>query len=143
MEIKIVPIDGVQFAVPAACGIPFDHLIDFPDSCGPGRGLGEILIPETVFGLRVSPACWIHDRSWDLAEPTWNAFHQTNNMLERNMRSIILVKSKYAILKYLRLYRPTTYFIAVDTAGSEHFWRLKRQQIQAGAWPEYTLPSGV
>ncbi len=143
METKSVHIEQVTLVAPVQCHIPFLYLKDFPDSCGPGRGLGEILVPDSIFGLKISPACWIHDRSWVLAAPTWNDFHQTNYMLERNMQSIIIGRSKFTFLKYARLYRPVTYFIAVDTIGIEHFWKLKKKQMQAGQWFGYILPEGV
>jgi len=102
---------------------PFVRLSDFPDSCGAGRGIGQIIVPETMFGLRVSAACYTHDLSWEYAEKTWADFHQTNSMFLRNMLSIIEAKSRSTVLRVLRNYRAMTYYNSVDTAGAVHFFK--------------------
>lgn len=118
----------------------FSKLKDFPDSCGAGKGFGEKIVPETAFGLRISPACWIHDEDWWYAKPTWDAFHATNGRLMLNMSMIIVVKSN-RFMMIPRMYRPSTYFIFVSTIGAKHFWRLKqRQKDNFNMWKDTTFP---
>jgi len=122
-------VDGTQLLIPdSLTELPFSKLDACPDCCGAGRGLGEKLIPEKVFGLRISAACWIHDRDWELAEPTWDAFHAANGRLLHNMVQIITIKSSNMFIRTLRIYRPSTYFAAVSTAGAGIFKKLKRTQ---------------
>lgn len=127
MNTKIISIEEVDFLVPESYEPPFCQLSEFPDSCGSGHGIGQLIVPEHFYGLRVSPVCHIHDASWDVAEPSWNDFHESNYMFIRNLLRIIDVKSKVNVLKMLRNYRATTYFNMVDTVGAKLFWLCKRK----------------
>lgn len=127
---RVYHVDGVQLLVPVQLdALPFTRLEDAPDACGAGRGFGEWVVPEKVLGLRISAACWIHDKDWEFAAPTWDDFHAANGRLLHNMAAIIVAKSKSPLLRVLRIYRPATYFLAVSTAGAKIFRRLKRGQF--------------
>lgn len=132
-------------------GIPILHrrglimprsLAAFPDCCGAGRGLGQIMVPETIWGLRISPACYVHDDDWDIAPPTWEAFRAANSRFLENINSLINHSSRLALLRMLRRYRAATYYSAVSEA-SIIFWRLKRRQIENGRWPGQAIPRNV
>ena len=125
MITKIITIEGVALVVPASYVAPCSLVSEFPDCCGAGKGLGEKAVPETMYGLRVSAACHIHDYSWEVAEPTWADFHQTNSMFLRNILAIIRAKSRNGFMRGLRNYRAVTYFTAVDEVGVKGFWKLK------------------
>ena len=114
----------------------------FPDHfCGSGDGISEQLVPDYIysftrylkwiglnFSIKLSPACWIHDKEWIIAEPTWEAFHESNERLQNNMKEIIKRKCRNEYLKAFALYRPVTYMNAVNLHGKRNFWTLKAAQ---------------
>lgn len=126
MDTKLIELDGVTLVVPKNYRPPCFKLKDFPDSCGAGKGIGQILVPETFYGLRCAAACHIHDFSWEVAEATWTDFHESNYMFIRNLITIIEAGSSSSALKALRVYRAASYFNAVDTVGASIFWGMKR-----------------
>jgi hypothetical protein len=118
----------------------FTKLSEFPNSCGAGKGFGEKIVPETALGLRISPACWIHDEDWWYAKPTWDDFHAANGRLMLNMSMIIVYKSN-KFMMVPRMYRPSTYFVFVSTVGAKYFWKLKaRQKREFGMWQDSVFP---
>ena len=131
-RMKIVSIEGVPFLLRESVKVPFPRLDDFPDCCGAGEGLGEKAIPETMWGLRVSPACWFHDEDFAEVEPTAEALKGANFRLFVNASSLIIYRSKSVILRHWRLYWAAKYFSAVQTAGAATFWKLKRNQGYGG-----------
>ena len=123
---KIILLENVNFIVPDKFTFPFTKFSQCPDCCGPGNGIAEKIIPETMWGLCISPACYVHDHSWSLAKPTWGGFHAANSMFLHNLMAIVQTRSKSTFLKHLRLYRCVTYFDAVDSdIGADIFWRMK------------------
>jgi hypothetical protein len=132
-------------------GVPILHrrgliiprtLAAFPDCCGAGRGLGQVIVPERNWGLRISPACYVHDDDWDTAPPTWEAFRAANSRLLENINALIEHTTYWAVLRVLRRYRAMTYYSAVSEAAAI-FWRIKRRQIDNGMWPGMSLPRNV
>lgn len=101
---------------------------DFPSCCGAGTGIQETLVPDTFYGLNVSPACWIHDQMFALAGPTWTEFHQSNDVFLHNLKQIIKASTNSVFLKHLRYIRAFEYYAAVTLPGSIAFWGLKRLQ---------------
>ena len=130
MDFRVDYVEGIEFLVPEGVDLPL-HLDQFPDACGPGKGLGERVVPEKIFGLRVSPACWIHDKSWECADPTVLDFHISNIMFVWNLFSIIeAFPSKWWIANVLREYRAVTYFNAVNgPLGRRCFEREKGVKV--------------
>lgn len=116
------------------------HLLaynEFPACyCGAGSGIGELLVPDWIFGLfrwcgwaiLISPACWIHDQDWDLAEPTIEEFTESNDRFQANINALITVANVPGFVKRLARYRACTYRNAVDGPGEAIFWRLKKEQ---------------
>jgi len=144
---KIVPFmfDKILLLAPEKIAeqFPKSYTYDsFPDSyCGAGNGLGEKLVPDYIFGflrplryfgldysIKVSPACYIHDKEWWDAEPTAFDFDSSNNRLHTNMESIIEAKARNAFMKARALYRPVTYLNAVNIHGKRIFWSMKAGQ---------------
>jgi hypothetical protein len=129
---KVIEFDGVNLVVPIIDGyplhMPYPSLDEFSSYCGPGSGLGDWLVPETLSGLRVSAACYIHDVMWDYAEPTWGEFHYSNSVFVRNLIEIVLVKTPDEDdVQAKRLSEALVYYMAVDK-GFKVFWKLKREQ---------------
>jgi lysozyme len=132
METKLVLFSGVPLVIPVIFGTPMEFakpsFCDYPSKCGAGVGIGDIIVPETMYGLSVSPACDIHDAMWDIAEPSWIEFHQSNSIFLSNILSIIHHRSSSITLEHLRNYRAVTYYNTVNTIGSKIFWKLKKEQ---------------
>jgi len=123
METKLLVIDHTTLVA----RIGYEPPLVFPDCCGAGSGIGEKIIPETIFGIRVSKACHIHDDCFDNGEATWADFHQSNYMFLRNIIAII-VEESHPVFTWFRLVRAASFFYAVDTVGAKVYARLKRRQ---------------
>jgi len=137
--------DGIQLSMPERV-LPLFHTVhnykSFPDNyCGAGKGLGEKLVPDYIFGpsryldfmgfnfsIKITPACFIHDEDWSDADPTWTDFYASNFRLSSNIASIIQSKAANGFIKARALYRPVTYQNAVDIAGKGVFWSIKAGQ---------------
>lgn len=133
-------IDGVGLVLRDDLEIQWDKLSRFPDCCGAGDGLGNKLVPDRIAGVRISAACFGHDDDWHYAEPTWEAFHASNDRFHRNIMAILRVRSANALTRLIRMFLATCYFRAVDDKiGVLLFWSLKNKQIQAGMWPGYEI----
>lgn len=141
VEIIDIVFDGIALKCPSSCALPLKKYTyeSFPTNfCGAGKGMGEALVPDFVFGptrflkflgldvsIKISPACFIHDEDWFLADPTWNAFYASNERFHENIESIINAKARNEYIKARALYRPVTYKNAVDLAGRYVFWTMK------------------
>lgn len=125
---------NVPVVAPEGTKFPSRYIKDFEPWCGAGRGFGNTLVSETIWGLPVSPACYIHDLMWEEAEPTWEAFHASNSIFIRNLISLIVVQSKMSFLKSLRMHGAVAYYNAVDTFGKDIFWSLKRRQANGAIY---------
>lgn len=144
MHGKILYLEGVPLLVPDCVQVfPFTTFKDCPSSCGAGDGLGEKLVPDTMWGLRVSPACWIHDLDWNIAPPTWEAFHVANSRFIHNLITIVEYRSESDFLKRLRVYRCATYYNFVDVKHNHVFWKQKQEQQDSGQWPDFSPISDV
>ena len=132
MHFKEIVIENVPLLVPYGSRDLPDTLESFPDACGPGQGIGELVVPEKLLGLRVTPACWIHDLSWSVARPFYDDYVQSNSVFLANMVSLI----EYApciffkrILKPVRFLLAISYYKAVSSDTGQHiFWSLKYEQ---------------
>lgn len=131
MNTKLTLFDGVHLIVPDK-GFMFPHptFKGFPTCCGSGDK-GNLLIPDTIYLLNISPACWIHDQMWTLAEPTWADFHYSNDVFFENMRLINEARSNF-LMKNIRTPRIYVYHQAVNTIGALLFWRFKCLQGKEG-----------
>ena len=121
---------GIAVSIISPIGFLDHDLVveDYGTYCGAGRGFGDIIVPDTIWGLNISPACAVHDEMWRIADSTWEAFHASNSIFLRNIISLIQTQSKNSFLKRLRMYRAVTYYNAVDSIGKNIFCELKHQQ---------------
>lgn len=83
--------------------------------CGPGKW-GDLLIPDTVWGLSMKPACFLHDAEYSEAN-TPDKRYVADLRLFSNGRKIIHLKSNKFMI-WLRMLRFSKYYVAVDLAGS-------------------------
>ena len=117
--------DGIQFVIPAS-GFQWPHptFKGFPTCCGAGK-VGDKVIPDSIWGVNISPACFIHDQMWALASADWCDFHMSNAILFVNLAAIIQARSANWATRDLRLARAATYLLAVSTVGAPIFWGMK------------------
>jgi hypothetical protein len=95
--------------------------------CGPG-GSGDMLVPDTLYLLKVTPACAIHD--WTFA--VWNTkegFTLANDLFKNNMVRMIEQKGGSKQIKCLRLRRATKYYKAVHYFGEPSFFDSHLQYV--------------
>jgi len=131
----------LQITEPMAAIFPRKTYDSMPANyCGAGRGLGEKLVPDYVFwytrwlpgwldiSIKLAIACWIHDKDFELAPPTWDAFHKANSRVYANIKAIIIARTKPGLIRWIALHYPEIYAHSVDTIGRSLFWNLKHDQ---------------
>ena len=134
MDYTLVKFDGVPLMVPIINGKPFDDWAadtckDYPSFCGAGSGIGDWIVPDRIWLLKVSVACHIHDLCWELAEPTSKDLVEANRVFLSNLMAIIKAKSNW-FTRILRNQRAMIYYTAVDSKKNHVFWSLKIQQAR-------------
>lgn len=68
----------------------YDSAIRANWGCGPGGGLGDLLVPDRILGLNVKPACQIHDyyyRHWP--DSSEDARYMADRVFKFNMLRIL------------------------------------------------------
>jgi len=98
------------------------HPEDFKSfGCGPG-GVGDRLVPDTMYCLNVSDACRIHDwyyRFWPGGEESDRKM--ADNILLNNLLRIVRAKSRFKVTRWLRERRCHTYYRMVRLCGGPAF----------------------
>jgi hypothetical protein len=124
---------GAAIIHPDSVELPSTMIKEYTKSyCGAGSGIGDLLVPEKVFGVRVTPACFVHDKMFEMGMPSLGDFKVCNAVFITNLTSLIAGQShssKLNLLYHLRLYRTVTYYNAVDTIGKKVYFKLKEDQI--------------
>lgn len=115
--------DGVRLIVPDDPRFfwPVQPPTEFPSCCGAGEGWKEKLVPDTIFGVCISPVCWIHDRMYEFSKPLLSDFYQANDVFLVNMVRLLRAKSSSSVLRYFRNNRAMTYYEAVEEFGESAF----------------------
>jgi hypothetical protein len=116
---------SIPLLKPLAVKWPYQRVRNFDSYCGAGKGIGDKIVPESILGVKVSPACFVHDKMWELASASWADFHYSNSIFLHNLISLIELQSRSAMMKHLRLYRAVTYYNAVDSVGARIFKKQK------------------
>jgi hypothetical protein len=118
---------------------PDNYIEDVNDCCGSGGWLKQALVPETMYGLRISMACAIHDEMFSSAPPTYEAFYIANAVMCFNLLIIISTLSKSKFMMALRIINAMGYFMAVNVSipALNTFWQLKYDQHHTV--PEYAM----
>jgi len=99
--------------------------------CGPGRGILESLIPETMYGLNISAACSIHDYMY-IHGATEEDRVIADEVFLNNLIRIIEANTTNKLLLCLRLRRAKTYYNAVRLFGGPSFWNDKNSPKEVG-----------
>lgn len=104
--------------------IPKDEMhLHVTGRCGPGKGLGDKLVPETLWGLSVTPACEIHDFMYSFGAKTSIYKQLADRVFLSNMLVIIDRQTKFGFLKWLRRRRAFKYYEAVAHFGNSSFYK--------------------
>ena len=105
------------------------------NGCGT-KGLGGILVPNTLYGLDVTEACDIHD--WMYAEGTTVSDKNTADRVFRNnmLRIIHARPHGVGLISFLRRRRATKYYKAVKHFGGPAFWSAGKHGQQTEQIPE-------
>lgn len=124
---------GAVIIHPDTVQLPSTKISDYTKSyCGAGSGIGDLLVPETIYGVRVTPACFVHDKMFEQGLPSMVDFLVCNSVFITNLIALVSgqsYKSRFNLLWHLRLYRTVTYFNSVDTIGRRIYFRLKERQL--------------
>lgn len=112
---------GYNLAAPVSFWVADQELRDsVAGGCGPG-GIGDYFVPDTLYFLKVKPACKIHD--WTYA--VWNCkegFELSNNIFKNNMLRIIQQHGGNKQLQCLRSRRAIKYYKAVHYLGEPSYF---------------------
>lgn len=117
--------DGVELIRPEGDFIwPHPTFKGFPACCGTGapKTLTNILVPETILGLNVSPACCVHDWMFGNGPKNWQTFHYANAVFLVNLLQINEDRGGW-MMKKIRGPAIMAWFTAVSSvAGATAFF---------------------
>ena len=89
MKTELTEFDGIKLVIPSeGFEWPCSTFVNFPPCCGPGNGFGNLIVPETILGMPVSPACYVHDWMFRNLEKTWINFHAATSIFHTNLTQI-------------------------------------------------------
>lgn len=92
--------------------------------CGPGVGWKEKLLPDTVWGLSITPSCAIHDYQYATGKTPEDKMAADVNFLG-NMDLQVDKQTMFWPLKIVRHMRTVKYYEAVRLGGHAAFWKDK------------------
>lgn len=118
------------FAPPAFWKLPERIRKTLCNGCGT-KGLCGIAVPDTFYGLRVTPACDIHDYMYRIGE-TIDEKNTADRVFYNNLLRIIDVGTRSKWLKALRRRRARTYYLAVTELGGPAYWSGKNKREEMG-----------
>lgn len=95
------------------------------NGCGP-QGWKVDLVPDTIYGLDISPICNIHDYMFAVGK-TYEDMVVANDVFKNNLKRWIDAHTKWRWLRKLRLKRAEKYVRAVETWGGPSFWKDKNR----------------
>jgi hypothetical protein len=89
--------------------------------CGPGQKMGDWLVPDTVYGLSIHPACAIHDYEYAMISSPTDRYKADGNFLMNMMTLVDKNTSRMflfgTVLRALRHRRVMKYYEAVRIGG--------------------------
>jgi len=96
------------------------------NGCG-AKGWKFDIVPDTIYGLRVTDACNIHDVMYAVGE-TLEDKKVADRVLLNNLERIIKYHTKWRWLRWLRRQRAKKYYAAVKHFGGPAYWAGKEGQ---------------
>ena len=100
------------------------------NGCGT-KGLCGVIVPDTIWGLCITPACDIHDFQYATGETIADK-ESADRAFLNNMLRLIEAGTKWRWLKRLRARRARTYYDAVRRFGGPAFWAGKNRPEETG-----------
>lgn len=119
------------FAPPDYWTMPVAALKEIAGGCGAGRGLGDFLVPDTVWFLSVKSACKIHDFQYHFGMCLADK-EAADRVFLNNMVRIVNARTRSLWLRSLRLRRCRKYYFAVSCLGGPAFWNGKNPDATIG-----------
>lgn len=107
-------------------------LENFPRFCGAGNGFGEKVVPDSILGINLRPACFFHDLGFTFGR-TWADFHYVNSAFRHNMNVLIDAQGKYRVQRWLTRHIALDYYHTVETAGAVVFSRIMERGMPKSA----------
>ena len=92
----------------------------WPTYCGAGSGIGDWLVPDRIYGVRIPPNCLIHDLDWATADGSRRAFTESNSRFRKNLRAFTAVHVPEEVARGAWC-RCWLYYVAVSTVGWKHY----------------------
>lgn len=92
------------------------------NGCGPSGGWKEKIIPDTIWGLNINPACAIHDWGYHFGTSDWDK-ERVDLMFLENMN--IMISNASWWFRWLRRRRALKYYWAVKYFGKKAFMANK------------------
>ena len=100
--------------------------------CGPGEGIWEMIIPDYFLGLKVTPACSIHDWMWKQGK-THHDFLFSNRVFLYNLYRLIELGSTSWMLKKMRNGMARLYYWKVSgVRGRLRYWEVVNKPEEMG-----------
>lgn len=100
---------------------PYDLPLDkWPTFCGAGRGLGDWLVPDSIYDAQIAPACFVHDIDWIVSPDSYRGFQAANNRFFCNLWALCRAQLPYNKLP-LALLGCLRYWSVVSTVGMKAF----------------------
>jgi hypothetical protein len=94
-----------------------------PGGCGAGK-FGDLLVPDTLWGLRVTFMCKIHDHMYEIGT-TEEDRESADRTLRNNLMRYVAHQNSNGLLQWLRMRRAVKYYHAVRMFGGPAFWNNK------------------
>lgn len=126
MKIKLIKFHNIKYLVPEEFEFLNLPIQRYPSFCGAGKGIGDLIVPETIGGMKCSHICHVHDESFYLCSPTYAGFTKSNIMFAFNLAVYLSSKKSGFFKTSWRLVKGCVYVIAVSTFGWKFFKSLKK-----------------
>lgn len=91
--------------------LSMDAIMEMTNGCG-REGIEGRIVPDTIWGLDISPACRVHDYMYTHADALAEE-NYADAIFGANLISLIQQKTSFPLLKWLRLRRAYKYIDAV------------------------------
>lgn len=88
------------------------------NGCGPGE-LGDRLVPDSILGLSVQPACAIHDYCYYVGTTETEKDNADIELFANGFRIVKQASNRF--MMFLRTFLLAVYFLAVVYGGNEAF----------------------
>lgn len=103
--------------------------------CGPGEGLGDKLVPDHILGVKITPACSIHDYMFKTMDGSYKNFKSSNRVFLYNMYRLIERESDSwnPLLKYARRALARFYYRRVaGPVSAIYYWSIHNDPEEMG-----------